>query len=211
MTGALAAALAPLGPVRDQARTWAEQELLGKEYQDARPGLLRRLWDWLSAQLGKLHAPNWVDARIAVLVVTVVVLAVVAFVVWRAGGVHRAARAQGSELLGETERTAADHRRAADEAEAAGDLATAVVERFRAIVRALADRDLVHLAPGRTADEAAGSAARSLPALADDLLGAARGFDDVRYGDLPARPDQVRALRELDERVATARPLVTAG
>jgi len=199
----------PLQPDRDTARRWAEQELLGQEYQAARPGLVRRLWDWLSEQLGKLTGPD-VDVRVGLLVVTVVVLGIVGFVLWRSGGLHRTARASAPDLLGDPELTADDHRRAAADAQAAGDLSTAVLERFRALVRALADRDLVQLAPGRTADEAARSAARSLPGLADDLLAAARTFDDVRYGDRRPGIEQVDALRELDDRAAATRPTVGA-
>ena len=202
--------LGAVQPDRDEARRWAQQELLGQEYQAARPGLVRRFWDWLSEQLDQVSAPSWVDARVGLLVVLVVVLAVVGLVVWRSGGLHRAARASAPDLLGGSELTADDHRRAADAAEAAGDLSTAVLERFRAVVRALADRDLVQLAPGLTADEAARSAAGSLPDLAADLLAAARSFDDVRYGDRTGDAEQVRALRELDARAAATRPATAA-
>jgi hypothetical protein len=202
----------PVQPDRDTARRWAEQELLGREYQKAKPGPVRLLWNWLRDRLDGLGSPEWVDARVALLVVTALVLGVVAYVVWRSGGLRRTARGAGpAQLFGDAELSADDHRRAAARAEAAGDLATAVLERFRAIVRSLADRDLVPLAPGLTADEAARAAGRALPDLAADLAAAARIFDDVRYGDRPADAGQVGALRTLDERAASARPLVTAG
>jgi hypothetical protein len=210
-TNARAVLLAPpVAPDRDTARRWAEQELLGREYQEARPGPIRMLWNWLREQLAKVGSPEWVDARVVLLGLAVVVLGVIGYVVWRSGGLHRTARAGGAvEVFGDAELTADDHRRASERAQDAGDLATAVLERFRAIVRSLADRDLVPLTPGLTADEAVRSAARFLPALADDLAGAARSFDDVRYGDRAATSEQVRALRELDERTAVTRPLVT--
>ena len=200
---------ATLDPGRGQARAWAEQELLGREYQADRPGLVTRLRRWLQDHLPSFSG-HWTNTGIAAVILAVLLVAVVAYVLWRAGGVRRQARAAAPELFGEVERTAADHRRAADAAEAAGDLATALLERFRALIRALADRDLVPLGPGLTADEAARTAGTALPDLAGALDEAARSFDDARYGDRPVTREQVRHLRDLDERAAVARPLAAA-
>jgi hypothetical protein len=95
-------------------------------------------------------------------------------------------------------RSAAWHRAAADAAVAAGHLRTAVLERFRAVVRELEERAVLAEQPGRTAGEAAQAAASRLPALGERLTAAARIFDDVRYGDRPATPEMDDALRELD-------------
>ena len=95
-------------------------------------------------------------------------------------------------------RSAAWHRAAADAAAAAGDVRTAVLERFRAVVRELEERAVLAEQPGRTADEAARDAAARLPGLGERLTAAARIFDDVRYGDRPATAAMDEALRELD-------------
>ena len=79
-------------------------------------------------------------------------------------------------------RSAAEHRADAERAAAAGDWEEAVRQRFRALVRALEERDVLDERPGRTADEAAAEAARSMPASAAELAWAARQFDDVAYG-----------------------------
>jgi hypothetical protein len=101
-------------------------------------------------------------------------------------------------------RTAAQHRADADRAAAAGDWRTAVLERFRAVVRELEERAVVPEQPGRTAGETAEAAGLRLPALAADLRAAARLFGDVRYGDHDAGPDADAGLRELDARLRGA-------
>jgi Domain of unknown function (DUF4129) len=197
---------AVLEPDRQQARSWAERELLGKEYQAQRPGPLQQLLNWIVDKLNGVSAPHLFGAPLGLAIVAGLVLAIVGYVVWRSGGVNRQARAASAELFGGQARSADDHRAAAAAAEANGDLGTAALERFRALIRALADRDLVQLAPGRTADEAARSAGEALPELAADLRAAARIFDDVRFGDRQATREQVATLRELDTRALATRP-----
>jgi hypothetical protein len=200
---------AALQPDRDTARTWAGQELMKREYQAGRPGPVRLALRWLADRLSNLGVPSGIDIRIGLVIVTALVLAVAGYVLWRAGGLRRPARAPSAALFDGTARTAADHRAAADAAERTGDVATAVMERFRALIAGLADRDLVRLEPGRTADEAARSAGMALPMLAGRLLAAARIFGDVRYGDRPVTLDQAGELRALDEEAARTQPVVS--
>lgn len=197
---------APLQPDREQARAWAREELARREYQAERPSPLQMLLDWFHDLLNRLPSPKGVDLRLGVGVATILLLAVVGYLLWRSGGVHRTARARPEELFDAIERTADEHRRAADAAEAAGDLRTALLERFRAIARALSERALVDLSPGLTADELGRRAGLRLPGLATDFQAAARAFDDVRYGGHPAQSGDVRALRALDDHAATTTP-----
>jgi hypothetical protein len=81
-----------------------------------------------------------------------------------------------------------------------------VRERLRAIVRSLEERAVLEPRPGRTADEAASEAGAALPDCAAGLRSAALLFDDVWYGGRPAGPEGDAALRELDDRVRSARP-----
>jgi hypothetical protein len=202
----------PLRPDREQARGWAQTELLRPEYQAERPSLIRRLLDWLSAQLDRLTGVGGPPGNITLAIVAVLLVALVGYLLWRSGGVRRnRRRGDPDDLFEGAERTAAQYRAAADAAQADGDLATAVLERFRGIVRGLQERALLDRQPGRTADEAARAAGGWLPDLAVELAAAARAFDDVRYGDRPAGVQVAESLRDLDLRVQAARPAPTAG
>ncbi|MBI4942258.1 MAG: DUF4129 domain-containing protein [Actinobacteria bacterium] len=210
MSALAAAALAqvPLEPDRDQARQWAVEELAKREYAEQRPGALSQLLDWILEQLDKLSGlggPGQGTGTAFALVVGVVValVAVAGLVTGRV--VRRARQADPAPVFDGTSGTARTHRGAADEAAARGDWRTAVVERFRAVVRELEERAVLVPQPGRTADEAAAEAARWLPALDVPLRSAARLFDDVRYGDRPADAAGDAALRALDEQVVAAR------
>lgn len=213
MTGALLAVPVrggvPVRPDRPQARAWAQEELVKREYQAERPGPIRMLITWLRRQLEQLPAPEGINVALGLGIAVLLILALVGYVLWKTGGVHRRARARPDRIFDEPDRSADAHRRASDAAEAAGDLATALIERFRAIARSLADRALIELTPGLTADELARRAAVRLPGLAGALATGAGAFDDVRYGDRPATAAAVRHLRDLDEQTARATPVAT--
>ncbi|MDJ0386424.1 DUF4129 domain-containing protein, partial [Streptomyces sp. G-G2] len=112
-------------------------------------------------------------------------------------------------LFDEGPRSAADHRANAEAHAAAGHWTEAVQERMRAVVRSLEERTLLDPRPGRTADEAAAEAARSLPAHTGELRAAARAFDDVTYGGRPADSGTYTRLRDLDVTLQRTRPLLT--
>ncbi|WP_205315327.1 DUF4129 domain-containing protein, partial [Nonomuraea lactucae] len=52
---------------------------------------------------------------------------------------------------------------------------------------------------------------RALPGFADELAAAARSFDDVTYGGVPGTRAAYDAMRDLDERLRVARPVLLAG
>jgi hypothetical protein len=104
-------------------------------------------------------------------------------------------------VFGSTVLTADEHRAAAERAATAGDLAEAVRERFRAVVRELEQRGVLDPRAGRTVDEVAQEAGTALPLVADDLRGAAVQFDDVWYGGRPATAEGYRQLVCVDDRV----------
>ena len=104
----------------------------------------------------------------------------------------RAARpTSAAALFDDRPRSAAEHRAAAEAHAAQGHWNQAVQERMRAVVRSLEERALLDPRPGRTADEAAAEAGRTLPAHTDRLRAAARDFDDVTYGGRTADPADV--------------------
>ena len=201
------AARVPVELGREQAQRLAQQELAKPEYEDARPGLLERVVGWLLERLGDLFARGgavaprgWVLLLIVAGLAAVVGLALARRV--RAG----AGRRDGRALFTGRERSAAEHRAAAEAAVARGAWAEAVRDRLRAIVRELEERAVLDPRPGRTADEAAAEAGRLLPAVAADLREAARLFDEIWYGARPATAEHDRRLREVDAAVAAARP-----
>lgn len=202
----------PVDIDRDAARRAAEQELSDPKYRDARPGFLQQIGQWLGEQLEKLlnSLSSGVPGGIFGVVLIVALLIVLVVVIrLRTGKIARAARA-GRVVFGGQRKSAADYRRAAAEAAAAGRFDDAVRDRFRAVVRALEERALLDTRSGRTADEAAAEAGLLLPNVADRLRQGARLFDDVHYGGRDGTEAAYQALTELDERCRRERPVAMA-
>jgi hypothetical protein len=203
-------AAVPVRPGREEARSWALDELAGREYADARPGLLERAVEWVYRQLTELGGVDRATSLAVLGILAAVVMTVAAWGVWRAGGLGRTARRDELSVLGDPTATAADHRAAADRAAEAGDWSSAVLHRFRAIARALEEEAVLSPQPGRTADEVAREAGRRLPQLAADLLSGARTFDDVCYGHRRVGQPAYDRMRALDDAVSRARPAEVA-
>lgn len=137
-------------------------------------------------------------------VVLVVLAVILVFVVLaRIGPVARARRRQAGPGAVAVTRTAAEHRAAAGRLAAAGDYGGAICERVRAIAAQLDERGVLAPRIGRTADEFATEAGRALPPHAADLLGAARLFDEVRYGHRPGTRPGYDQVAGLDARIGT--------
>lgn len=201
---------------REAAQQAAREELAKQVYRDAGPGLVERLLRWLVERAADLLdevagvSPGGY-AGIAVLVLLVVAAAVA--IRLRVGPLGRQQESERALFVG-GERSADQHRAAAEAHAAAGEWAEAVRERLRAVVRSLEERAVLEPRPGRTADEAAAEAGLSLPSCAGDLRSAARLFDEIWYGGRPAGPESYSALRDLDRAVRAARPTaatVTSG
>ncbi|MGW5346495.1 DUF4129 domain-containing protein [Streptomyces sp. HUAS TT3] len=201
----------PVTTPREPAREAAERELSKQLYHQDDPGLLRRaldrFWEWLGGLFDQAGSatPGGTLGLVAIAVLAALVLAALW---WRLGAPRRTA-AQGTALFDDGPATADDHRTAADAHAAAGRWNDAVRERMRAVVRSLEERTLLDPRPGRTADEAAAEAARTLPGHAADLRAAARTFDDVTYGGRTADADTYARLRALDLTLARTKPLLT--
>ncbi|UFU07585.1 DUF4129 domain-containing protein [Ruania halotolerans] len=199
----------PLTPSADEARAWAEAELSKGIYNDD-PTLLEQLIEWLQGLWARITEMNTSLGPVLVPLLVLAALGVIVVVALILGGPvrrRRAARTASSEVLSaDDDRSAADLRAAAEAAARAGDLSLAVLERFRAVVRALDERAILEDRPGRTAHEAAVDGGARLPSCAEDLLAASRLFDEVYYGDTtPARADYER-LCAVDRQVGSTRP-----
>ena len=195
----------PVVPDAETARRWAVRELADPVYGEG-PSLLERFLEWLGSLFENaptdLGLPPELVGAIAVVLVGVVVA--VSFAV--AGPIRATRRSAGSVVvLGDDARGADELRAAADAAAARGDWSTAVLERFRAVVRSLEERALLDDRPGRTAHEAAEDAGARLPARLIDLRRAARLFDDVCYGHVSVDASADAWLRTVDAGVAATR------
>ena len=195
----------PATPDASQAREAAERELARQEYQ-AQETLWARLWRWIMEHLDPgnvmVGAPRW----LSILIIVVVVLALTAVLVFLLSRITRVRRARTNRaLFADDDRSSTTLTRAADDAAGRGDWATAVVERFRAIIRSLDERGALEDYPGMTAHEAATIAASVVADLADDLHRAGALFDAVRYGEVVSSPEQDAWMRDLARRVDAAR------
>ncbi|MFF5649980.1 DUF4129 domain-containing protein [Streptomyces collinus] len=198
----------PLTTPRDPAREAARRELSKRMYHENDPSLFQRaldaFWDWLGKLLNAASTAT-PGGTLGLVVVILAVIAVLAALWWRLGTPRRQPTSSAT-LFDDRPRSAADHRATAEAHAAQGHWNQAVQERMRALVRALEERALLDVRPGRTADEAAAEAGRALPAHTDRLRTAARDFDDVTYGGRSATEQSYHRIAELDRDLERTKP-----
>ncbi|RBM11191.1 hypothetical protein DI005_34585 [Prauserella sp. PE36] len=197
----------PVDVGRDEAQRAARDELADRVYQEARPGPVERVVDWVADLLADFFgaldgAPGGVAGLVLFLVLLVVLAAVVRL---RTGKIVRRRRARRAEVFSGPVRTAAAHRLAAERARADGEHAEAVREWFRAIVRGLEEGGVLDERSGRTAAEVAAEAGALLPGSAGELRAAAVLFDQVHYGGSAATAEGVERLAALEAAVRERR------
>ncbi len=206
--GGLAADV-PATPGAQEAREAAVEELSKPAYHP-RPSLLDQVWQWLSAHLRLSQvipgAPGWLSVLIVV-VALAVLLGLLVLLLRRVTLAGRSRR-RGASLF-DDDRDSAALTQAADQAARSGDWATAVVERFRAIIRSLDERGLIDDYPGMTAHEAAEVSATALGTLGGELRQAANLFDSVRYGEVVSTAAQDEWMRRLAQAITQTRPLAS--
>lgn len=202
----------PLTIPRDPAREAARRELSKRMYHENDPSLLQRalnaFWDWIDG-LFNTAAGATPGGTVGLVVIILAVLAVLGALWWRLGTPHRQPTSAPA-LFDDRPRSAAEHRAAAEAHAAQGHWNQALQERMRAVVRALEERALLDIRPGRTADEAAAEAGRALPAHKDRLRAAAEEFDDVTYGGRSANEPAYHRIAELDRDLERTRPQLTS-
>ncbi|MFC8000596.1 DUF4129 domain-containing protein [Streptomyces rochei] len=203
----------PVTVPRDPAREAARRELSKRMYHENDPGWFQRalntFWDWID-DLFSSAASATPGGTLGLVVVIVAVLAVIGALWWRLGTPRRGP-VSAPALFDDRPRSAADHRAAAEAHAAQGHWNQAVQERMRAVVRALEERALLDVRPGRTADEVATEAGRALPDHGDRLRAAARDFDDVTYGGRPGTEQSYRRLADLDRDLERGKPRLVTG
>ncbi|WP_407704599.1 DUF4129 domain-containing protein [Streptomyces spongiae] len=201
----------PLTTPRDPAREAARRELSKRMYHENDPSWFQRaldaFWEWLDKLFGAASAAT-PGGALGLVVIVLVVLALLGALWWRLGTPHRTPTSSPA-LFDDRPRSAAEHRANAEAHAAQGHWNQAVQERMRAIVRSLEERALLDVRPGRTADEAASEAGRTLPAHADRLRAAAQDFDDVTYGGRSTGEGTYHRLAALDDDLHRTKPVLT--
>ncbi|MFJ9814264.1 DUF4129 domain-containing protein [Streptomyces sp. NPDC101151] len=200
----------PVTIPRDPAREAARRELSKRMYHENDPSLIQRalnaFWDWVGRLLDTASSAT-PGGTLGLLVVVLFVVAVLAALWWRLGTPRRQP-VSAPTLFDDRPRSAAEHRSASEAHAAQGHWNQAVQERMRAIVRSLEERTLLDVRPGRTADEAAAEAGRTLPSHTDRLRTAAREFDDVTYGGRRANQQSYQRIADLDRDLERSRPVL---
>jgi hypothetical protein len=198
----------PRGPAREAAR----RELSKRMYHENDPSLLQRalnaFWEWVD-KLFSAASSATPGGALGLLVVALAAVALIGALWWRLGTPRRGPTS-AAPLFDDRPRSAAEHRAAAEAHAAQGHWNQAVQERMRAVVRSLEERALLDPRPGRTADEAAAEASRTLPTHTDRLRAAARDFDDVTYGGRTATSETYHRLAQLDRDLERTRPVLAS-
>ncbi|MEU9182961.1 DUF4129 domain-containing protein [Streptomyces sp. NPDC048484] len=202
----------PVTVPRDPAREAARRELSKRMYHENDPSLVRRaldaFWEWVDKLLNAASSAT-PGGGLGLLVIILAALALIGVLWWRLGSPRRSPSST-VPLFDDRPRSAAEHRAAAEAHAAQGHWNRAVQERMRAVVRSLEERALLDPRPGRTADEAAAEAGRTLPAHTDRLRAAARDFDDVTYGGRTSVPETYHRLAQLDHDLERTRPVLAS-
>lgn len=199
----------PVSPDRNEARRWAEEELSKPKYPDAQPSWLEQVWqdflDWL-ASLGSDSGSPGNGIAVPVIIALAIALIVVAVIVVRPRLNARRRKPVPGVFGDEPVVDAAVYRQRAAAAADDGDWRAAVVEQFRAVVRSSEERDIIEARPGRTADEAAAQLGGVFPIARLRLTDAARSFDAVLYGGMPAHRADFEAVCAVDSELLGMAP-----
>ena len=201
----------PVTPDAETARQWAADELAKAPYQPRGESLLDKILGWFGDALSSLgNVGSGLGAGRAVLAIAVVALVVGGVVFAVVGPMRRARRSAREHLVFEDDaRDAATMRASAESAAKSGLWRLAVLERFRAVIRSLEERDLIPERPGMTAHEAADETARRFPDVRHLVGYASDVFDGVRYGNRDATAEDYEKMVSLD-RALGDRSILTA-
>ncbi len=201
-----------LDPDTDQARRWLVDELANPEYQDRR-SVLQRFIDWLFQRFDS--APN--DGIVGIDLpppVTIGVLAIVfvglALLLLRVRRETHPEETESRAVLGDLTLTCEQFRSRGLAALKDGRWGDAVIEFTRALARDAADRTLLAEAPSLTAHEIGAQLAPVFPEHTAAIARAMDLFDAVRYGRYAATQLDAFHVRDLEEALRTARPVLKA-
>ena len=172
----------------------ATRILSGRKYQEAKApkpfaGPLHSLGDWLDRNIGR-HLPGGSDTlKVIFAVLLLSVLIAIVVLLSRRREKARSPQVAVRESM-EAPESAKTLERRADEAERAGDLATAIRLRFRAGLLRLDDAGAIEYSPHLTA----GQARRTLHNTSFDVV--ASSFEEVTYGGRTPTPVDAAASKD---------------
>lgn len=196
---------APLDPTPDEARSWFREELSRPEYQDR--DILNRIIDWFLRQFDNgVNAASGspILTTLAAVVIFALLVAGASFLAAHTRRTTKASRDVGSIGI-DSRISAAEYRRRAEQASAAGDYGTAVVEGFRALATQQVEIGRIEDLPQATAREVAALLNAAFPDSAARLTSAAQLFDAVLYGDHAATRQQAQDVLTIDESLRARR------
>ncbi len=199
----------PVDPAPPEATRWLVDELSRPEYARAKPTLVDLVGEALARWFRDVFSGTGGTPPLLAIGIGLVALVAIIVVAALLGGRVRLNRrtTAGIELFGADERRSAGRLRA-DAAAAArrGDWAEATADAYRALARAVAEREAVLVTPGLTAHGFATRAAIAFPDETSALADAADAFDAVRYLGSSGTEAAYRDIAALDARVEAARP-----
>lgn len=208
---ALVSAAVPPQPDPDDARRLAEEELSRHVYDAAQPTVIDRIAgavvDFFDSLTLRGVGVSWSPIIVVLVIVVIAALVVVGLLVWgRPKLAHRQPR-PSALLFGEDDlRSSAELRADADAHAEAGRWEEAIADRFRALARAMDERDILDPVPGMTAVGLSGIAAGFFPSHEAGLRTSASHFDDVRYLRRPGTAQMYADVVASDDAIAASRP-----
>jgi hypothetical protein len=178
----------------EQVRRVVEEVLSRPEYEPIRPSLVERVGTWFAEMLGRLLESVGGGGD---LVAWIVILLVLGVALGLGGWLVRSLRPDRplADPLGGPVRKPEDWASDAELSERAGEWREALRCRYRALIAELAAAGLVEETPGRTTGEYLAEIRRELPEAAAPAAALSAAFDAVWYGNAPAGPGEVAALR----------------
>ena len=205
---------------RGTGREWVEHELSKKEYSDTDLTPLEQLGQWLNSIWNSIVSQALSsNSPWLILIVIVALAAIVGLIIWRVRrlGLQRASLPLSAFDPVVTTPEPGPWRDSARAAAARGDMTNAVIDSSRAIFAVLSQKQIVTLDSASTASELSRTAGAELPAHRQELVRVATVFNDLVFGEVPARAStaslqttyaQLLALDETLSALAPRHPVV---
>lgn len=196
-----------LQPDKDEASRMLQEELNDARYERESSGALRqaveRFLNWLDTQSFSIGS---FEISYGPIILLLLLLAAIVLCIVLVRPRLQSPRGVDAPLETDPEVSADELRDRAAASAAAGDWGRAYRERFRALVRAAEERDILPARPGQTATEAAAEIAGTFTAEQAGLAAAAETFNSSVYGGQAPHPEVYRQLKDLDDRLSAAQP-----